>query len=79
MAKIRERIIKVAKEKQLVTHKGIPISLSAECSAETFQGGRSSTIHSKMINENKKTKPYNEEHSTPKGYHSNLNMRERDL
>ena len=35
MAKIRERIIKVAKEKQLVTHKGIPIKLSADFSAET--------------------------------------------
>ena len=35
--KDKERILKGAKEKQLVTHRGIPIRLSADFSEETLQ------------------------------------------
>ena len=36
--KDKERILKAAREKQLVTHRGIPIRLSADFSEETFAG-----------------------------------------
>ena len=35
-----KKILKAAKEKQLVTYKGTPISLSADFSAETLQARR---------------------------------------
>ena len=42
MAKIKdkERVLKAARGKQLVTHKGTPIRLSADFSAETLQARR---------------------------------------
>ena len=39
-AKHKERILKAAREKQQVTHKGNPISLTADLSAETLQARR---------------------------------------
>ena len=38
--KHKERILKAAREKQHVTHKGNPICLTADLSAETLQGRR---------------------------------------
>ena len=38
--KDKERLLKVAREKQLVTYKGTLISLSSDLSTETFQGRR---------------------------------------
>ena len=38
--KEKERILKAAREKQLVTYKGVPIRLSADFSKETFQARR---------------------------------------
>ena len=38
--KYKEKILKAAREKQKITHKGIPIRLSADFSAETLQAGR---------------------------------------
>ena len=35
--KYKEQILKAAREKQQVTHKGIPIRLTADISAETLQ------------------------------------------
>ena len=42
MAKFKgkERILKAAREKQLVTHKGAPIRLAADFSTETLQTRR---------------------------------------
>ena len=37
MAKVKENILKAAREKQQITHKGIPIRLTADLSAETLQ------------------------------------------
>ena len=37
MAKVKDRILKAAREKQRFIHKGIPIRLSADFSAETLQ------------------------------------------
>ena len=38
--KYKEKILKAAKEKQQITHKGIPIRLTADLSAETLQARR---------------------------------------
>ena len=38
--KYKEKILKAAKEKQQITHKGIPIRLTADISAETLQARR---------------------------------------
>ena len=38
--KATERILKAAKEKQLVTYRGVPIRLSADFSKETLQARR---------------------------------------
>ena len=38
--KYEEKILKAAKEKQQITHKGIPIRLTADFSAETLQARR---------------------------------------
>ena len=38
--KAKERILKAVKEKQQITYKGTPISLSADFSAETLQARR---------------------------------------
>ena len=38
--KDKERILKAAREKQLITHEGTPIRLSGDFSTETFQTRR---------------------------------------
>ena len=38
--KHKERILEAAREKQIVTHKGVPIGLSADFSKETLQAKR---------------------------------------
>ena len=38
--KYKENILEAAREKQEITHKGIPIRLTAEVSTETFQARR---------------------------------------
>ena len=38
--KYKERILKTAREKQLVTYRGVPIRLSADFSKETLQARR---------------------------------------
>ena len=38
--KDKEQILKAAREKQQITHKGIPIKITADLSIETFQARR---------------------------------------
>ena len=40
MPKVKERILKAAREKKLVTYRGVPIRLSADFSKETLQARR---------------------------------------
>ena len=40
MSKVKERILKAAREKETLTYKGVPISLSADFSKETLQASR---------------------------------------
>ena len=45
--KYKERILKAAREKQLVTYKGAPIRISADFSKETLQSRRTGKKYSK--------------------------------
>ena len=48
----KEKILKVAKEKQSVNYKGTPIMLSADFSTETLQARREWQIHSVLKGKN---------------------------
>nr|KAF6374304.1 hypothetical protein mPipKuh1_009527 [Pipistrellus kuhlii] len=54
--KDKERILQAAREKQLVTYKGVPIQLSADFSTETMQARREWKEIFKMMN-NKNLQP----------------------
>ena len=70
MAKIKdkERMLKVAREQQLVTYKGTPIGLSADFSAEILQARKEWHNILKEI----KLKTYNKGYSIKQGYHLDL-------
>ena len=55
MAKIKDRIVKAAREKQKVIYKGNPIRLSADFSAETLQTRRE--WHDIYIKSDQREKP----------------------
>ena len=50
--KHEEQILKAAREKQQITHKGIPIRITADLSIETFQARRVSQGILKVMKEN---------------------------
>ena len=61
--KDKERILKAAREKQLLTYKETPIKLSADFSTETLQARR--VWHE--ITQVMKSKTYNQDYSTQQG------------
>ena len=63
MPKVKERILKASREKQLVTYRGVPIRLSAGFSKETLQARRDWQENSKWW----KTRTYNQDYATQKG------------
>ena len=52
MAKVKERILRAAREMQSVNYKGTPIRLSADFSTETLQARREWQIHSVLKGKN---------------------------
>ena len=50
MQKVKERILKAAREKQMVTYKGIPVRLSVDFSTETSQARRDRQEVFKVMN-----------------------------
>ena len=62
MFKDKERILKAAREKQLVTYKGIPMRLSADFSTETLLFGHE-------ISQIMKSKGLNQYYSIDQGSH----------
>ena len=50
--KQKEQILKAAREKQQITHKGIPIKLTADLSIETLQASREWQDILKVMKEN---------------------------
>ena len=70
--KDKERILKAAREKQLVTYKGTPTRLPADFLAEVLQIRRKWHDIFKVM---KRKKSYDQEYSTRQGYHSDLKER----
>ena len=57
MPKFKDRILKAAREKQLVTYKGAPLRLPADFSTETLQARRDRQSDEKQGPANKITLP----------------------
>ena len=66
--KHKQQILKAAREKQQITHTGIPIRIIAELSIETLQARREWQNTLKVIKE----KTYNQDYSTQQGSHSGM-------
>ena len=69
--KDKERILKAAKEKKLVTYRGIPIRLPEDFSKETLQA----RMDWKEIFKDMKSRTYNQDFSTQQSYHLELKDR----
>ena len=69
--KSKEKILKAAREKQLVTYKGVPIRLSADFSKETLQARRDWQEIFKVM----KSGTYSQDCSTQQSYHLDLKAR----
>ena len=69
--KDKERILKAAREKQLVILKRAPISLSVDFSSETLQA----RMDWKEIFKDMKSRTYNQDFSTQQSYHLELKDR----
>ena len=69
--KPKEQILKTAREKQQITHKGIPIRITADLLIETLQARREWQDILKVMKE----KNYNQDYSAQKGSH--LDMEEK--
>ena len=65
----------MAREKQQITHKGIPIRLTSDLSAETLQARREWQDIFKIMKE----KTYNQDYSTQQGCHSDLTEKLKPL
>ena len=65
--KNKEEILKAAREKQRITHKGIPIRITADLSIETLQARREWQDILKVMKDNN-----NPDYYTQKGSHSNM-------
>ena len=63
-----QQILKAAREKQQITHKGIPIRITADLSIETLQGRREWQDILKMMKENNLQPDY----CTQQGSHSSM-------
>ena len=72
MAKINEKILKAAREKQLVIYKWSPTRLSTDFSTETLKARKE---WHKYIQNNERKKAYNQECSIQQSYQSELKER----
>ena len=64
----KERILKAARDKQLVTYRGVPIRLSADFSKETLQARRDWQEIFKAI----KSRTYSQDYSVQQFYYLEL-------
>ena len=73
--KHKEQILKAAREKQQITHKGIPMRITADLSIETLQARREWQDILKVMKENKLQPDY----CTQQGSHSNMKEKSKAL
>ena len=73
--KYKEQILKAARGKQQITHKGIPIRITADLSIETLRARREwQDIHKVM-----KRKTYSPDYCTQQGSYSNMKVKSKAL
>ena len=70
--KHKEQILKAAREKQQIAHKGIPIRIIADLSIENLQARREWQGILKVMKRKKKKKNYSPDYCTQQGSHSNM-------
>ena len=70
--------IKSSKGKQQITHKGIPIRITAELSIKTLQARREGQDILKVMKENN-LQPYSPDYCTQQGSHSNTKEKSKAL
>ena len=73
--KHEEQILKAAREKQQITHKGIPIRITADLSIETLQARREWQDIFKVMKE----KTYSADSCTQQGSHSHMKEKSKAL
>ena len=73
--KHKEQILKAAREKQQITHKGIPIRITADLSIETLQARREWQDILKVMKENN----YSSDYCTQQGSHSHMKEKSKAL
>ena len=73
--KHKEQILKAATEKQQITHKGIPITITADLSIETLQARREWQDILKVMKKNN----YSPDYCTQQGSHSNTKEKSEAL
>ena len=73
--KHKEQILKAAREKQQITHKGIPISITVDLSIETLQASREWQNILKVM----KQKNLQPDYYTQQGSHSNMKEKSNTL
>ena len=73
--KHKEQILKAVREKQPITHKGIPIGITADLSIETLQARKEWQDILKMMKE----KMYSPDYCTQQGSHSNMKEKSKAL
>ena len=74
--KHKEQILKAAREKQQITHKGIPIRITADLLIETLQARREWQDILKVMKENNLQPRY---YCTQQGSHSNMKEKSKAL
>ena len=73
--KHKEQILKAARKKQQITHKGNPIRITADLSIETLQARRDWQDILKVMKE----KTYNQDYCTQQDSHSNMKKKSKAL
>ena len=74
--KHKKQILKAAREKQQITHKSIPIRITADLSIETLQARREWQDILQVMREKK---IYNPDYYTQQGSHSNMKEKSKAL
>ena len=73
--KHKEQILKAAREKQQITHKGIPIRITADLSIETLEARKEWQDILKVMKENN----YSSDYCTQQGSHSHMKEKSKAL
>ena len=73
--KHKQQILKAPREKQQITHKGIPIKITADLLIETLQARRKWQDILKVMKKNN----YSPDHCTQQGSHSNTKEKSKAL